>query len=226
MEKRASPIYIASSQIYALATSKDNYFDRIREYGLSMLLDGHSDEMAAITDESTKRKEEKSSENTVELKTKAELLEYVDKAQRDFIRPEIVSKVLKDNIEVHFSEQSYAISSQITKCEESFDKEYKKMIGNMRQIHSSAFERVKERYDNSGASTGLGFGIITNSPSQAMLYGAMDAHARKKQESANFNAISVAARDSNGRLVLQFHDRFVNLFKDYIDKVRDVIKEM
>lgn len=227
-EKRANPIYIASGQIYALATSKDNYFGKLRDNAglIFASFNGNRYDIAAILDEEKKRKEEESSENTVELKTKTELLEYVDKAQRDSIRPEIVSRVLRDNIEAHFSEQSDVISSQITRCEGSFDKEYRALMGKMRQAQSNVSSSVRARHNSSGTSTGLGFGIITNSPSQAILYETMDAHERKKQRGSNVYAEMEAINDGSGLAVKQYHDRFINLFNDYFDKVSDIIKKI
>ncbi len=224
-QKRANPTYMLARRIYALAPSANKYINQIYADTLSGALNNNGNvyEAAALQDECFARKDEAPYE--VELSSKQSILDYLDKVLDDPVRPELIGSALISNLDTHFKLSDDLVKVKIKVSLDLFDKTYKNMIREMKGSQKFSADFQRDRYNNSAPSMGLGFGIITSSPSKALLFEAMDNYEREKQEKYKRMEYENNVTKWTGEEVEKTEERISGLYAEFLNSLRTVIKQ-
>lgn len=124
------------------------------------------------------------------------------------------------NVRNEFSEKTqkyqYDIDKLYLSLLESFD-------GNesfTQNLNSEILKNHKEK-----ETTGLGFGIITNSPTHAILYSAMDADERKWQELSHRPRLS-NTEESDNETLKNIYDEIIETYKNFIQEIKALLSNL
>lgn len=226
-EKERNPVYKASKKIYHYAPTTYKYSSSDNKYleGLykdlvknSLLDKSNAFEGVAIGEEYKSREYEVVP--VIEGNEKNEIIECV-KVQLDAeIRPELIVQSLinyfKNSQEKFSKEKVTKICNALNRLEKShFNDVYSSILSGKSIIQEDSYNYYTDEYNNSVPEEGLGFGIITNSPAQAMLYTAMDSHEKIKKENRKYTNYKYNISRSTGDSVINIVHKIENLYLEF-----------
>ena len=134
-----------------------------------------------------------------------ELRKYLDYWVKKYDRPELITKrLLKTLLYCATAMNTKAVEKSVTdivQATEYFHKTYLKMLDSTGKAFELSSKALHDHYVT-GETTGLGFGLITNSVSHALLYQAWDQKERNNQLMAQTASVSRASKSiAEDRLV-------------------------
>lgn len=222
---KTNPTYAYSRKIYAFAPSADGYINRIYNSTVRSALgdSGNIYEAKAVQNEVIARKDETPYE--IELSSKQSILNYLNEMLVTPVRPEVIGMVLINNLDKHFNLSDDLVKVKIEACLKEFDKTYKYWIDEMKGRQRLVVNLERDSYNNSEPSVGLGFGIITSSPSKALLFAAMDNYEKEKQEKLKWAKYTSNMTRETGAAVEGVERQISKLYKELLYNLRIVIKQ-
>lgn len=221
-------IYINSKTLFHFATSKNDYYKELAHNTRSLaIIDRCSPyEGIAVVHESEDREIEKIPK--IIFSTKEDLLEEINKLYSILLRPELVEKILVGIINKKIkldAKEKQNIEKKLKNATNTFDENYKKLIDNIRRKQEISRNISTEIYGNKPV-TGLGFGVITSSASQALLYQAMNKHTVEKQMERNRMELENAIHSNTGKTVSDNYYTVIKYYNEYIEKIKTIISSL
>lgn len=231
-EMKNHPSRVAARNAYKYAPTK--YLYEIKDSIFSAALNemGSPYQASGLQDVMQRRLMEKN--NVFNIKSMSILEEILKKCLIEDIRPEVIDSILKDAITSYLDNHNiekqadlinklYAPINNATNC---FTKEYYVIVNDSQNSNLYATNFLDNKYKDKSTS-GLGFGLITNSASHALLYQAMDAHAHKKQAQLNAakrNVSIINTIDENvDKISREIHYLYSQTYRRNIETAMDQI---
>ena len=226
-QKEEDPVYRASKKVYHYAptiykySSSDNkYLEKLyKDLAKSLLLDkSNAFEGIAIGEEYKSREYE--DVPIIYGNEKNEIIECVRVQLDADIRPELIVQSLINyfqNSQEKFSKEKVTkICNALNRLERShFNDVYSSILSGKSINQEDSYNYYTDEYNNSAPEEGLGFGIITNSPAQAMLYTAMDSHEKIKKENRKYTNYKYNVSISTGDSVINIVHKIENLYLEF-----------
>ena len=180
---------------------------------------------------------EKNKKN-VSIKTKKERVYYTAERVTELVNSFAAAYHSPEKISVYFfknanhfpceesvlGEIKQEFSKKITEFNKKIDKlyvelwnDFAKRDESITKLNISILKNHKEK-----ETTGLGFGLITNSASHAMLYSAMDADERKYQRLSNAPRLASTEEEDNKKLQ-EIYDKIITIYNKFIEDIRIIL---
>ena len=169
-----------------------------------------------------KRKDREADFATPPTKDIVELRKYLDYWLKEYDRPELITKrLLKTLMYCSTAMNPKAVEKSVTDIVQATEY-FHKIYLNMLDSTGKAFEHSsKALYDHyvTGETTGLGFGLITNSVSHALLYEAWDQKERNNQLMAQRVSVYTTSKSIAEDKLVANTAKIKELYSQYSDIV-------
>lgn len=151
---------------------------------------------------------------------KEDILNEVNNLFENNIRPELISEAIcKKCDELSNSE----LEVLIKRVYNIFNNNIDSIVSNIRTQQKSSSDYLYEQYKNSPNPKGLGFDIITNSTSPALLYQAMNRHEVEKELKNQRISYKNSVVRSTGNIVISYVEKVKNYYLEYKENVLEIL---
>ena len=180
---------------------------------------------------------EKSRKN-ISIKAKKERVYYTAERVTELVNsfatayhnPEKISEYFFENANHFPCEESVLgkIKQEFFKKITEFNKEIDKLYVELWDDFAKRDESIMElnisilKNHKEKETTGLGFGIITNSASHTMLYSAMDADEREYQRLSNAPRLASTEEEDNKKLQ-EIYDKIITIYNTFMQNIRTIL---
>lgn len=155
-----------------------------------------------------------------------ELKKYLDYWIKNYDRPELVTKrLLKTLLYCSTAMDTDAVEksvADIVQATNNFHKIYLNMLDSTGKAFEHSSKALHDHYVT-GETTGLGFGLITNSVSHALLYQAWDQKERNNQMMAQTAAVYRASKSMAEDRLVENTAMIKKLYSQYSDSVKKAV---
>lgn len=162
--------------------------------------------------------------------TAERVTELVDSFASSYSNPEKISEYFFETANHFPCEESvlgktkHEFSKEITEFNKKIDKlyvelwdDFAKRDESILKLNISILKNHKEK-----EATGLGFGLITNSASHALLYSALDADEREYQRLSNAPRLASTEEGDNKKLQ-EIYDKIITIYNKFIEDIRIIL---
>lgn len=215
-----NPAYIAGKEIYGLISSS-SLETQITELVINTSLDkGNVYEAHAALHEFEARKNEK--ELLLVSSKKEDIINEVNNLFENNIRPELISKAIYKKCN---DLSNSNLETLIKKAYNKFNDNIDSIVNNIRIQQKNSSDYLYEQYKNSPDPKGLGFDIITNSTSHAVLYQAMNIRKVEKELKNQRVSYKNSVVRSTENIVINYVENVKNCYLKYKEDVLEILNK-